>query len=180
LTEKPDRLSSLTDAERGALDLLGQGYDIKACATALGISNHAVNERLRGARRKLGVTSSRAAAVMLRQNGDVPYKLSGDRFPGVVNDIGPAADTAPPAWQAEAHSAAIQPSEVREYQLAYGQVGEARSILPYVPLRGTGAQGNTLSKTERLQATIDLSIKIAAIAALVCLLALAINMGAQA
>lgn len=61
----PDPLARLTDAERAALRLLGQGHDTKSAAAALGISAHAVGERLREARRKLGVTSSREAARRL-------------------------------------------------------------------------------------------------------------------
>ncbi len=59
------RLARLTEAERAVLRLLGQGHDTKSAAALLGISGHAVNERLREARRKLDVTSSRAAARLL-------------------------------------------------------------------------------------------------------------------
>lgn len=62
--DKPG-LSRLTEAERAVLRLLGQGHDTKSAAALLGISSHAVNERLREARRKLEVTSSRAAARLL-------------------------------------------------------------------------------------------------------------------
>jgi DNA-binding CsgD family transcriptional regulator len=57
----PD-LTRLTDAERRALALLAQGHTAKSAAVALGVSEGAVNERLREARRKTGVGSSRQLA----------------------------------------------------------------------------------------------------------------------
>lgn len=56
---------TLTEKEKDALRLLLRGHDAKSSARALGLSVHTVNERLREARRKLGVTSSREAARML-------------------------------------------------------------------------------------------------------------------
>ncbi|MGZ2412035.1 DNA-binding CsgD family transcriptional regulator [Sphingomonas sp. F9_3S_D5_B_2] len=55
----------LSDREKAVLRLLAQGHDAKSTARELGISVHAVNERLRSARRKLGVSSSRTAARLL-------------------------------------------------------------------------------------------------------------------
>ena len=55
----------LSDREREALRLLGRGHEAKSIASALGLSIHTVNERLRTARRKLGVSSSREAARLL-------------------------------------------------------------------------------------------------------------------
>lgn len=61
----PDPLSTLTDKEREALRLLLAGHDAKSSAVELGLSVHTVNDRLRNARRKLGVSSSREAARIL-------------------------------------------------------------------------------------------------------------------
>lgn len=58
-------LDALSDKERQALRLIGRGHDAKSCARELGLSVHTVNERLRIARRKLCVTSSREAARLL-------------------------------------------------------------------------------------------------------------------
>jgi DNA-binding CsgD family transcriptional regulator len=55
----------LTDKEKEALRLLLAGHDAKSSASELGISVHAVNDRLRNARRKLSVGSSREAARIL-------------------------------------------------------------------------------------------------------------------
>ena len=51
------RYTILTDKERQTLRLILRGHDAKSSARALGLSVHTVNERLREARRKLGVTS---------------------------------------------------------------------------------------------------------------------------
>jgi DNA-binding CsgD family transcriptional regulator len=59
-------LSRLNDAERGVLRLLAEGHTAKSIANALGSTPAAVNERLREARRKTGVGSSRELARVLK------------------------------------------------------------------------------------------------------------------
>jgi DNA-binding CsgD family transcriptional regulator len=55
----------LTEREREVLRLLVRGHDVKSIARELSISTTAANERLRSARQKLGVSSSREAARIL-------------------------------------------------------------------------------------------------------------------
>ncbi len=62
-------LSRLSDGERQILLLLSQGHTAKTAARALGTTEAGVNERLREARRKTGVGSSRELARMLRATG---------------------------------------------------------------------------------------------------------------
>ncbi len=57
----PD-LSRLSDTERQILLLLARGHTAKSAATVLDLTEAAVNERLREARRKTGVGSSRELA----------------------------------------------------------------------------------------------------------------------
>jgi DNA-binding CsgD family transcriptional regulator len=57
----PD-LSALNSAEREALSLLAQGHTAKSIASITGRSVGSINERLREARRKTGVRSSRELA----------------------------------------------------------------------------------------------------------------------
>lgn len=57
--------ADLTEKEKEALRLLSQGHDAKSSASHLDISVHTINDRLRNARRKLGVSSSREAARIL-------------------------------------------------------------------------------------------------------------------
>ena len=58
---------ALTEKEKATLRLLLAGHDAKSMARHLGLSVHTVNERLRDARRKLAVSSSREAARLLRE-----------------------------------------------------------------------------------------------------------------
>jgi DNA-binding CsgD family transcriptional regulator len=98
-----DAVQALSEKEKEALRLLLGGHDAKSMATALGLSVHTVNERLRDARRKLSVSSSKAAARLLRE-AEAPQML-GDRFSGDAGagasvqtlDPGPAHSSWP-AW----------------------------------------------------------------------------------
>ncbi len=61
-----DPIDALSEKEREALRLLLAGHDAKSSARRLGVSHHAVHDRLRRARLKLGTTGSREAALLLR------------------------------------------------------------------------------------------------------------------
>ncbi|WP_238550628.1 DUF4019 domain-containing protein [Blastomonas sp. AAP53] len=60
-----DWLGSLTEKEKQTLRLIVRGHDAKSIARTLGLSVHTINERLRDARRKMAVSSSREAARLL-------------------------------------------------------------------------------------------------------------------
>ena len=60
-----DGVEALTDKEKDALRLLLAGHDAKSSARELDLSHHTINDRLRSARRKLGVNTSREAARLL-------------------------------------------------------------------------------------------------------------------
>lgn len=77
-------LSSLTSAERAVLQLLAQGHTIKSIAAFTGRSEGSFNERLREARRKTAVGSSRELARLLAQN-------SRDEETGVASRTRPRA-----------------------------------------------------------------------------------------
>ncbi len=69
-------LTALTDKEKQTLRLIVRGHDAKSVAVTLGLSVHTINERLRDARRKLAVSSSREAARMLFEaEGATPENL---------------------------------------------------------------------------------------------------------
>jgi DNA-binding CsgD family transcriptional regulator len=59
-------IDALSEKEREALRLLLAGHDAKSSARKLGVSHHAIHDRLRRARLKLGTTGSREAALLLR------------------------------------------------------------------------------------------------------------------
>lgn len=66
-------VQALTEKEKETLRLIVRGHDAKSTARHLGLSVHTVNERLRDARRKLAVSSSREAArLLLDAEGDAP------------------------------------------------------------------------------------------------------------
>ncbi len=77
---------ALTEKEKETLRLLLGGHDAKSIARHLGLSVHTVHERLRDARRKMSVSSSREAARLLHQiEGRAPEflgdKAIGDAIP---------------------------------------------------------------------------------------------------
>lgn len=94
-----EALDALTDKEKDTLRLIVRGHDAKSAASELDLSVHTINERLRQARRKLDVTSSREAARLLLESEEAPpeslaYKALGDAPPGAP-DQSPATSRAP-------------------------------------------------------------------------------------
>lgn len=83
---------ALTEREKQTLRLLLTGHDAKSIARTLGLSVHTINERLRDARRKLAVSSSKEAArlVRAREGGD-PQRLGDTPF----GDAAPARPVQP-------------------------------------------------------------------------------------
>ena len=66
MSRVPTGLSRLNETEERVLRLLAEGHTAKSIATELGVTPAAVNERLREARRKTGVGSSRELARLLK------------------------------------------------------------------------------------------------------------------
>lgn len=92
LSEMKEKVQPLTEREKETLRLLLAGHDAKSIARDLKLSVHTVNERLRDARRKLGVSSSREAArVLAAAEHDRPQSLADKDFgvareaPGRIN-----------------------------------------------------------------------------------------------
>ena len=93
-------LADLSERERETLRLLLAGHDAKSVARAQGLSVHTVNERLRDARRKLGVSSSRAAARLLAEaeaGSAAPPEKWADNKIGVAGAGAPPADRVRPS-----------------------------------------------------------------------------------
>lgn len=88
-------LSRLSEGERRVLLLLAEGHTAKSIAAETGLSVHAVNERLREARGKTGLGSSRELARMLREEGGPGGQEIWDKQIGVprsgehMHDISP-------------------------------------------------------------------------------------------
>lgn len=79
----------LSAKEKETLRLLLEGHDAKSIARQLDLSVHTINERLRDARRKMGVSSSREAARLLREMEGQPPELLGDKRLGDASDDQP-------------------------------------------------------------------------------------------
>ena len=79
-----DSILTLTDREKETLRLLLRGYDAKSIARHLDLSVHTINERLRDARRKLSVPSSREAARLLAEAERADPEHFGDEVLGVT------------------------------------------------------------------------------------------------
>jgi DNA-binding CsgD family transcriptional regulator len=90
-------IEALTEKERLTLRLMGEGHDAKSLARHLDLSVHTINERLRDARRKLGVSSSREAARLLRNHEQPTPENVGDKPLGDALPEVPAAQEHPPA-----------------------------------------------------------------------------------
>lgn len=72
---------ALTEKEKQTLRLIVRGHDAKSIARSLDLSVHTINERLRDARRKLAVSSSREAArLLLDTESETPYSLGDARI----------------------------------------------------------------------------------------------------
>jgi DNA-binding CsgD family transcriptional regulator len=84
---------ALTEKEKQTLRLIVRGHDAKSTARSLGLSVHTINERLRDARRKMAVSSSRQAARLLleAEGGDV-----GAPNPDLLGDTGIGEDASRP------------------------------------------------------------------------------------
>lgn len=78
-----DGLQALTEREKETLRLLVGGHDAKSIAHHLGLSVHTINERLRDARRKLDVSSSREAARLLAEVEQARPNFPADKHFGV-------------------------------------------------------------------------------------------------
>jgi DNA-binding CsgD family transcriptional regulator len=92
-TRANDRLWALTEKEKQTLRLIVRGHDAKSMARSLGLSVHTINERLRDARRKMAVSSSREAGrLLLEAEGGEP----GVPTPDLLGDEGIGEDAARP------------------------------------------------------------------------------------
>src|SRR5690349_5682015 len=82
-------MSRLNDSERTVLRLLAEGHTAKSIATKIESTTAAVNERLREARRKTGVGSSRELARLLKAQETCDEQIEVSLAP---------ASEAPPTW----------------------------------------------------------------------------------
>jgi DNA-binding CsgD family transcriptional regulator len=84
-------LSRLNKAERRVLGLLAEGHTAKSIANTIGSTPAAVNERLREARRKTGVGSSRELARLLKAQENRDEQIEVGNRHRVAADMSPGA-----------------------------------------------------------------------------------------
>ncbi|WP_235211893.1 helix-turn-helix domain-containing protein [Sphingopyxis sp. LC81] len=87
----PGLSACLTDREMEILRLLVAGHTVKTIAARLGRSETSINERLRSARRKTGVGSSRELARLLDLQKTCDENIDLSRQRSAVEDLGHAA-----------------------------------------------------------------------------------------
>lgn len=80
MSTRADAVSwALSEKEKQTLRLIVRGHDAKSIARSLDLSVHTINERLRDARRKMAVSSSREAArLLLAAEGGATPDFLGD------------------------------------------------------------------------------------------------------
>ena len=84
-------LSRLNEAERRVLGLLAEGHTAKSIAQTIGSTPAAVNERLREARRKTGVGSSRELARLLKAQENRHEQIELGNYHRVAADMSQVA-----------------------------------------------------------------------------------------
>ncbi|MGB5077283.1 MAG: helix-turn-helix transcriptional regulator, partial [Sphingorhabdus sp.] len=152
------RLEKLTGREKEALRLLLKGFDVKTCARELGVSSNTITERLRSARTKMGVTSSREAARILQKSENADPIFYGDMFSAVEATEAILPFSGLPDRQAEA-SGSTMDNRVREVHPAFQLQPELFAPLMHLPLRQPGELRNSLTRKQRIYAIVDLSVK---------------------
>lgn len=169
------RVAKLNVREKEALRLLLRGFDVKSCACELGVSPNNITERLRSARLKLEVTSSREAARRLQSAEDGHHIFYGDSFSEVEKEPHREPLVTAPDHQAAA-SDMVSEFRVREAYTGFQMQPELFIPLSNLPLRKQGELRNSLSKRQRFIAIFDLATKLAVVIAVICLMALVMNM----
>ena len=74
-------IDSLTEKQAEALQLVCQHHQTKEIARKLGISPRSVDQRLDGARQKLGAATRIEAARIYAAQLAIPYRIPGEPFP---------------------------------------------------------------------------------------------------
>lgn len=163
--------NDLNENEKQALRLLLQGHNAKTAAQEVAVTPNVINERLRSARQKLQVTSSRAAARMLAEHEGLAPKFVVPKEIGIV----PEAKSGPVYPLPGQQAASPDQDRVREMQAAYQSHAPFPSPTLSVPFRRQGELDNGLSRGARIWAIADLSVKLAFAFAFVCLAAMLLS-----
>lgn len=155
--------------------LLSQGYDIKAAARELAVSEGNVTERLREVRKKLGVSSSREAARLFAEFENLHPRFYGDRNSGIAKARHSGSSSSSPERRVETGTGKMV-EIMMEKQIDHIRFRGFAAGFWRLPLRNRGETGNSLGLWERIAAIVDISTKLAALFALTCLIAISVNL----
>lgn len=146
-----DGYGLLSEKEKETLRLILRGYDAKTMARHLDLSVHTINERLRQARRKLAVPSSREAARLLLETECPDHDLLagkrlGEDLPGETHQ------------RSSRHKAGISSA------MAIGGLAIMTLVLAAVAIAalGLGAAGQDTTSRQSAYAISDLESRSAA------------------
>ncbi len=152
-----DRFDRLTDRQRECLRLIHSGLEVKEIARELGIGPSAVVERLRAARKTLGVDSSRQAARMLAQEEVGETYIRHVDMPAWLADRAPTPSLLLPST-AESDGG-INPDRVMEAVATFEALPTFfRTRSHPWPLRTREQKTNDLTSTERLVMSVGLTV----------------------
>lgn len=133
--DQENALANLTPSEREFLLLLGRGHTAKSIGTLKGLSEFAINERFRSARRKTGLGSSREIARLLIA------QETRDNIIGLGTPIGPAATNSRPdtpirasslRWRIPMSAAVLFAAAILAQQTATPPAPPSRPVHPAV------------------------------------------------
>jgi DNA-binding CsgD family transcriptional regulator len=164
------KLDTLNEKEREILRLILRGYDVKTAARHLDVSAHTLTERLRSARRKLGVSSSREAALALAVD-DVGTNNQYVTTKSGIASSQPANDTL--AGRMDEYRSDML--EVQSEQAIFAGSNSFQAFIDTLPLRPEGRVGNELREAERIKAVGELTVKLATAFVFICLAISLIN-----
>jgi DNA-binding CsgD family transcriptional regulator len=154
-----DSLWALTEREKQTLRLIVRGHDAKSTARQLGLSVHTINERLRDARRKMEVSSSREAARLLLEAEGAGVDRQAPDFSG---DTKIGADAMPVDAEHRAAPNRVSKRGVREHLNSTGVLlmTAAIALLAFLalpqfastPTQQPSAGSNAISNAEAVEA----------------------------
>jgi DNA-binding CsgD family transcriptional regulator len=156
-----DRFDKLTERQKECLRLVAHGLEVKEIARELDLSPTAVIERLRGARRVLGVESSREAARRLAVYQEAVINIRHVDMPQPVADM---AYPLPSSAASKGIDGTEGPYRLQEVSAPFATLdpsvaAETRSWS--WPWRGKGVRSNDLTSSQRLLASGGLTIAVA-------------------
>jgi DNA-binding CsgD family transcriptional regulator len=154
-----DRFGKLTERQRECLRLVFRGFEVKEIARELDLSPTAVVERLRGARRALGVESSREAARLLAGYENSGVNMRHVDTPQPVADIPYPLSSAGASQDMAGSDGPTRLQEVSAPFIALTPAAEPQNV-PW-PWRRKGARSNDLTLSQRFLASGGLTIAIA-------------------